>query len=160
MPTLYDLSNELMSILDNEELTTEDEALLASLEMKLDAKVEAVLQFRQSLVADAAAIKSERERLKAREDAMNRRAEWLKTYVLETMQRTGVTKIATVTFTASVAKSPLSVRVEDGAELPAQFMRRKVTVEVDKKAILDQFEHGGTLPAGVTVTQGSHLRIS
>lgn len=160
--TLYALSNELAAILadQDEDLSEDAEAALNALEQAFESKVEAVLQYRQGLVADADALKAEQQRLKARADAMTKRADWLKRYVLDSMQKLNIGRVSTPTFNASVAKSPLSVQIEDGAEIPETYQRIKTTIEPDKAALLAAFKDGQPLPPGVSVKQNYNLRIS
>lgn len=160
MTTLYQITDTIQAIVETEELTVADEARLAELELDFDAKVEAILQYRQGLLADAAALKAERERLKAREDAMLRRADWLRGYVLRSMQALGLKKTLTKTFSAFVASSPPRVVIAAGAELPERMLREKVTTEPDKTAILEAWGAGAQLPPGVEVVCDHHLRIT
>jgi hypothetical protein len=159
--TLYALSAELAAILHNhdDEIPDDIAAQLESLGILFDAKIEGVLKHRQGLLADAVALKVEIERLKARADAATRRAEWLKQYVYNAMQQVGVTKLKTLTFSATITKSPLRVELAEGAEIPTAYRREKITVELDRAAALDDFKHGQTLPAGLSVVSATHLRI-
>jgi hypothetical protein len=128
--------------------------------MAMEAKVEGVLQFRQSLLADAEAIKSEIDRLKARADGLTRKAEWMRWYVQHAMEQTGIGKISTLTFSATIAKSPPRVELADGAEIPADYRREKTTVDLDKTKALNDFKAGVTLPSGLSVVQGQYLKVS
>lgn len=160
MPRLYELSNELCAILGHEddEITDEIAEQLAKLELALELKVEAVLQYRQGILGDADAFEAEAKRLKARADAMTRKAEWLKGYVHSALVQVGIGKMSTGTFTATVAKSPLKVELE--GEIPAEYKREKVSVEFDRTKALEDYKAGKPLPTGVTVKQSTHLRIS
>lgn len=160
MPSLYSISSEFVAILDNEELTEEDEARLTAVEVDFTDKVEAVLQYRQGLVGDGEAIVAEIRRLQAKRDAIVRRAEWLKRYVHETMERLNVGKVSGRTFTATIAKSPARVEVSEDAEVPDIFMRTKTIREPNKEALLECSKLGYVLPPGVKVTQSTNLRIS
>lgn len=162
MPKLYEISNELAAILGNEEDELGDETYqrLAELELAIESKVENVLQYRQGTVADAEAIDKEADRLKARAGVMKRRAEWLKGYVLRCLMEAGIGKVSTVTFTATVAKSPPKVEIADDAAIPFEYKKEKIEVSIDKTQILMDFKAGKALPPGVTVTHGNNLRIS
>ena len=155
---LYEISLELAAILNGEELTDDEAARLSDLELALEAKVEGILQFRQGLLAEAEAIEGEAKRLKARADAMTRRADWLKGYLLSAMQQTGVGKISTLTFTATVAKSPPKAECE--GDIPERYQRVKTIVELDRSGILADFKAGTELPDGVKVTSGFYLKVT
>lgn len=162
MPKLYEISNELAAIIGNDdgELSDDVATRLTELELALEVKIENVLQFRQGILADAEAFKAERERLKAREDALTRRAEWMKNYVYNALQQLGIGKVSTTTFTATVAKSPPRVELDDGIPIPDQYARTKTTVDLDKTAVLADHKSGKALPPGITVKQGTYLKIS
>ena len=159
---LYEISNELAAILghDEEELSQEVAERIDQLQVALDTKIENLLGYRQGLLADAEAMEAEAARLKKRADTATRRADWLKTYLHDCLQRMAIGKISTTTFTATIAKSPLKVVIEEGLEIPFEYAREKRTVEFDKKLALDDFKAGKTLPPGITVVQGTHLKIS
>lgn len=162
MPSLYHLSSELAAIFADAEaeLSEETAQRLAELEIAFDRKVEAVLQYRQGLISDREALKGELARLKERADRLDRQAEWLKTYILETMKRLNVGRVSTLTFNATVAKSPPAVKVATDAVIPEEFKRTKVSVEVDKTAVLEAWKNKQPLPDGFTVAQGEYLKIS
>ncbi len=159
---LYEISNALMIILDSSEEELEGDAAgqLTNLEMALEAKVEGILQFRQGLLADAEALNNESKRLKTKSDALARKAEWLKGYVHHALVQLGVGKLSTRTFSVSVCQSPPRLEIQDGAEVPFEFKREEVTVIIDKAALLAAHKKGLSLPEGITVSSGSHLRIS
>ena len=161
MPTLYEISSALAAALrsDDDELSPDMEADLTALEMALEQKIEGVLQYRQGLVADAAAFQSEAARLQAKADAITRKAEWLKTYVLQTMTAVGVDKVSTRTFTASVRKSPARVEIAEGAEIPEPYRVEKVTIIFDRAAVLAAHRDGKPLPEAVRITHGTYLQI-
>lgn len=162
MPSLYHLSSELAAIFADAEaeLSEETAQKLAELEVAFDRKVEAVLQYRQGLISDRDALKGELARLKERADRLDRQAEWLKGYILDTMKRLNVGRVSTLTFNATVAKSPPKVEVATDAIIPDEFKRTKVSVEVDKTAVLEAWKKQQPLPDGFTVSQGEYLKIS
>lgn len=162
MATLYEIVGDIHDLLSEEfdDVSGDLETKLAALEIAFPAKIEAILKFRQELLADVEALSVERERLKAREDALSRKAEWLKSYVMRGMQAIGQRKVQTLTFTASIAKSPPKVEMEAGTAIPAEYCREKVSYELDKQAILADFKAGKPLPINISVTQNEHLKIS
>lgn len=162
MAKLYELSNELACILGeaDEEIPEDLESRLNALTLAFEVKAESLLQFRQSLIADADAIKSEVERLQARADGLQRKGEWLKTYLHRSMEQVGIAKLTTLTFSASVCKSPAKVKLEDGKEIPADYQRVNTTTELDKAKALADFKAGKALPESLTVKTGTYLKVS
>lgn len=159
---LYEISLELAAILgeDDAELSEETAERLTELQLALDTKIENLLQYRQGILADAKAIAEEAERLGKRADVLVRRADWLKKYLHDSLVRMGVGKISTTTFTATVAKSPPKVNIEESLEIPFEYAREKKTVEFDKALALADYKAGKQLPPGITVTQSTYLKIS
>lgn len=163
MPRLYEISLELQAILgdgEDAELSEETAERLTELQAALDTKIEALLGYRQGILADADAIDAEAVRLKARADTIRRRAEWLKRYLHDCLVKMGVGKVSTTTFTATVAKAPPKVNIEDGLEIPFEYAKEKRTVEFDKGLALADYKAGKQLPPGVSVTQGTYLKVS
>jgi hypothetical protein len=157
---IYEIASELRMLLENEELTPELEERLAAVDMAFNDKIEAYLHHRQNLVRHGEGIVAEIKRLQKMRVAIERRAEWLKSYVMGTMQGLGLGKFYGVTMTATIAKSPPKVEIADDAELPDSFVRVKTIREPNKEALLECNKLGYALPPGVKVTQSSNLRIS
>jgi hypothetical protein len=157
---LYDIAAEMLEILDNEELSPEIEDRLSNIQVDLNDKMEACLQYEQGLVRHGEALVAEIKRLQAKRVAIERRAEWLKNYVQTTMQGLGLGRFYGVTMTATIAKGPPKVVIDDDAELPDSFMRTKTIREPNKEALLECAKLGFALPPGVSVTSTPHLRIS
>lgn len=160
---LYKLSNELACILGeaDDEISEDLESRLNALTLAFEQKGESILQYRQSLIADADAIKSEVERLQARADGLQRKATWMKDYLHRSMEQVGIAKLTTLTFSATIAKSSPKCELADGAEIPEAYTRLvPESKEFDKKKAIDDWKAKKDLPASVTVTQGTNLRIS
>src|SRR4051812_17792966 len=75
------------------ELTPEIESLLDSLELDIKAKVQDVALYIQQLVATAAAVRLEEDRLSRRRKAAERTAEALRGYLLRNMMRLDLKKV-------------------------------------------------------------------
>lgn len=134
---LYEITNELAAILGDEEEGFPDDVAdrLTKLEMELHDKVDGVLAYRQGIVRQADGFLHEAARMKAKADALTRKAEWLKDYVLSCMVGCGVDR-SMGNFTASVAKSPPKVEFE-GEDIPVKY--RAVIPEshtLDKKKVI------------------------
>ena len=136
------------------------EARLDSLKMDFEKKVEGILQYRAECMATAKALADELYRLKRKQESMEKRSEWLRNYVKAEMEKLGIGKVSTLTFSATVAKSPAAVIVEDAEKLPEFYQRVKTVVEADKACLLEAWKLGNELPPGVSIKQGTNLRIS
>lgn len=94
-----------------------------------------------------------RKRAAASEAAIERLKERMKAFIVD--NHNGNMKTTKHTFW--VQSSAPSVHVQDATKLPQEFVR--VIVEAEKSKLLALWKQEQPLPEGVTVTQGSHLRI-
>lgn len=104
-------------IVDPEKLRTEWlEAwydTLSSIEMEFDEKAENIAVYIKNLLSAAEDKKDETKKLIKRAKADERKAENLKKYLLDNMQRIGVNKIDRPKACMSVRKNPVSVKIAD-----------------------------------------------
>ena len=160
---LHDLSIHVRNVLDrypDGEIPDEALAELDTLTQTLQEKVEAYCQIREEAESRIAARTAVIDRLKAANATDWNLSERLKARLFEAMQIAGTPKIKTDLFSVWIQKSPPALDVPadlDPAELPPRFQR--VRVEIDRAKLMDAHKAGETLPVGVTVTQGRHLRI-
>lgn len=174
---LYQISESILCLLGEEdaELTPEAEASLSELQMAFEEKVEAVLQYRQGLLAEERAVRDEIDRLSKRGTALDEKADRLLDYLQREMKRLGKTKIRTQTFSASICKTgkPKAICDDESQEaldkLPAatadgkpdlELVKTEIKDKLDRQAVLQAFEAGYTLPVGISVVTGEHLRIT
>ena len=116
---LYEISEMYQSFMDaveNGEIT-DAEAIadtLDSLDATFNDKADAVACMVKSLEAEAAAIKAEAATLTDRAKAKANRAEWLRGYLYNNMQRMGLNKIET-------PRVKLSFRKSEAVEIPDEL---------------------------------------
>lgn len=163
MPSLYAISGEIGSILGlideaAGEIPEDLHQQLDQLEGELAAKLEACCKFMRSRQARAAGLQAELDRLQAALDAEKRKAEWMKTYMKDAMEKVGTASIETPLFKLRIQKNPLTVRLT-GTEIPEPY-RKPAKIEFDKAKAIDDHKGGKPLPEGVEVVQGTHLRIA
>ena len=162
--SLYDIDNMVYTVLENglifDEETGEilfDEENLSSLELERNKKLEAVALYIKSLEAEAEAMKAEAKKLADRREAKERKAERLRSYISNSMQALGDTKLETAKVALSFRKSE-SVDVYDPVLLPAEFTKTKTTVTPDKTAIKAAIKAGQEV-AGATLEIKQNLQI-
>jgi len=157
---LYEISEAIFCLLGEteEEMTDEQAAALAALEMAFEQKADSILKYRQSLVAEAAASKAEEDRLAARRRALTKKADWLADYLLSEMSGLGIKKIAASVHKAAICIGPPKVSIEDVGTLPDEFVR--IVREPDRNALKEAAKAGRALPPGVTIAQEPYLKIS
>lgn len=157
--TLYEMSDELLEILDEEEVTEETESRLAALLPTMEAKVENICRLIRELDAQTAPRRAEAERLMALVRAGESRQRWLKDYLQRCLDHAGLKRFDTELFKVRIQANSQPTVIYDGdvSDLPPGL--RRVTIEADKRAALEVLKAGGELPEGFRVETGKHLRI-
>lgn len=86
---------------------------LSGIEEEFEVKAENIGAYIKELTAAAKYLKAEEEALSKRRRAKEKQAEWLKKYLLESMQAIGRTKIDRPKAVLSIRNNPESVRFDD-----------------------------------------------
>jgi hypothetical protein len=75
------------------------------------------------------------------------------------MQSTGQQRIETIAHTISIRTNPPAVTVVDASAVPHEYNREKITIDTDRRAILEYFKTTGEVVPGVEITRGQRLDI-
>lgn len=133
-PTLFEIAadyrNDIATLGD---LDLPDEAIADTLEGmqgELTVKARSIAAFAADLDTTAQAMKDAEARMKARRQAVERRAERLRHYLLSGMQYAGIEKIDGPDFCIKLKTNPPAVEVFDQAKIPSQFMRKSAAIEI------------------------------
>ena len=161
MTALYNISNQYLQLaekladLDLDATTIEDTIESSGLIDDFSDKAQALEFVARGAVAHNAAIEAEIARLIALKASRERVAAGLRKYLLDNMQRAGISKITCPLFSISIANNPPSIEVYDLLSLPEAFMRQPEAPPPapDKAAIKT------ALKAGIEV-QGARLSHS
>ncbi|MCK9554154.1 siphovirus Gp157 family protein [Aquamicrobium sp.] len=162
--TLYQLAQEYRADLDHlADLDLPPEAVqdtLESLGGELEVKAQNVIAFMRNLESTADAIKEAEKRMAERRKAIEKRADSLKQYVLDTMQHNGIQKIECPLFRISIAKNPPSVEIIDERQIPTHYLTDPPPPlpQIDKKLIAQAIKDGFEVP-GAKLSQGYRLAI-
>ena len=144
-------------------------ALIDQAEGDFEAKVQRVALFILELTRTADAVAEEAKRLTARAARDKKSADALKHYLLLNMTRAECKKVEGKLATVRVQASPAAVHsaLTDGelADLwarPDNKLVRRIpeTYKLDARAVIEAEALGEPIPAGVTVTRASHVRIA
>ena len=153
---LYELAdqyNALKSLLEEDGAT--EEALQSQLQTIGEAfndKAESIGKLILQLDSDAVAIGEEIKRLTARKQAAERKADWLRNYLLTEMQNAKTDKIKGQLLTVSVRTNPASVNIVNLDLIPIEYRRIiPERFEADKKAILDRAKTTGEIIPGCEI---------
>lgn len=162
--SLYEIDKAVVTVLDDglvfDEETGEiifDEDNLDALETERNAKLEAVALFVKSLEAEAAAMREEERKLAERRGRNERKAERLRKYIADSMQRFGDTNLETARVSLGFRRSE-SVEVVDQTALPVEFLKVKMTETADKAAIKKALKAGQQV-AGAQLVENKNLQI-
>jgi hypothetical protein len=165
LPTLFDLDDaalRLMTLAENvtdPELVAEFDAELALIDQMLMEKTESYVSVIRSLEAMSDARKVEADRLRDRARTAERHAEWLRERLLTHMKSTGRERIEMARFSVSVRTNPPAVQIVDASLVPGEYTRTKITVDIDKRAVLEAFKRDGEIVPGTEVTRSERLEV-
>lgn len=162
MTALYELAAEFKSVADRLEETDLDEQTIAdTLEgyaAEFNDKVVSIVSLIRNLETTAEAIKEAERHQKERRDAIEKKAQWLRDYVLRNMTTVGCEKVSCGLFAVRVRQNSPSVQIADDAEIPASYISQKIVVSPDKKALKEALESGVEIK-GVSLVRSNSLTI-
>jgi len=165
---LYEIATDyrdIIGLLENTDPTDAEgmEAVsnaIAQVGDEFNAKAVAIVHYGKNVGSDIDAIDAEIKRLTARKKSMQSRADWLNGYLLENMQRTGISEIKCPVFTIRLRDNPESVVIDDEAAIPAEFMKTPPppAAAPDKTAIKAAIKEGRDVP-GVRLERKQRVEI-
>jgi hypothetical protein len=164
MTSLYILANEYKAIeqklndSDVDEQTVKD--TLEGLSGELETKGVNVAYVIRNMESSAEQIKQAEKAMADRRKALESRAEQLKRYLKDNMERTGITKIECPHFSIAIKHNPPAVVIDDAAAIPGDYM---VTPPApppapDKKLIAQAIKDGVDVP-GCRLVSGTRIDI-
>ena len=161
MSSLYQLTenyNNILELADNPEVTEDMiKEALDSISEEIELKAVNIAKLIKSIESDIAGVKTEKDRLAAKEKSMSNKVKNLKEYLYSAMKLTGKEKIKTDLFSFNIQKNPASVNVISDTDIPEEFLV-EMPKQIDKKAILEKLKAGETVP-GCELQQTTSLRI-
>ena len=141
------------------ELDLPDEVIrdtVEGLQWPVEQKAQNCIAFAGNLEAEAEMIDARVKVLQARSRAIANRVSWLRSYVLQAMQASGITEIRCADFVAKPRANPEKVVIDNEAGLPEKCWRViPETREPDKNAIKEALKAGDE-----EVNQAAHLARS
>lgn len=125
--TLYALADEYRALLElAADPDADPESFGAALEAlggELEQKAIAVAQVARNLEGFHAQIMDAIKAMALRADRAKQRAESIRSYLKDQMERTGISKIESPYFSVSIRKNPPRLIVSDDSDIPAEYMR-------------------------------------
>ena len=144
-------------MLTDEQRATMD-AYLDELGQQEADKVDGFGQFLRLQTARADAMKEEAKRLSAAAKCIENRLERLKLYYVGVLRVSGLQRVSGNVYTLSTRKSERVEVPENVSGLGEDFVRMKVTIEPDKKAIADALKSGQDVP-GCRIVESYSLQV-
>ncbi len=150
---LYELAQDYNTILDTEDLSDEQIVEhLDNIKAQFNEKVVNTGKVILTLKAEVKAVKSEIDRLAARQKSLEHKAEWLESYLLDNMIDAKQNKVEGDVLSISIRPNPPSVKIINLAEIPNSFcIHIPEGWQPDKKLIADHFKRTGEVVAGVEI---------
>jgi len=144
--------------LDIDEQTIAD--TLESVNGPLVEKTTQLAMVMRNLEATAVQIKAAEASMAARRQKIEKRAERLRSYLIDALQQAGVQKITGAHFELTIRKNPPAVVIEPDAYLPTKFLRQPEPPPPvpDKTRIKDAIQNGLSVP-GCRLVQRNKLEI-
>ncbi len=162
--SLYQLSENYLKALDcltDPELDLPIEAVndtLEGLTGELEDKAVNVAKFVRNMEATAKAIKAAEESMEKRRKAFENRVKWMKDYLKDNMEHTGISKIECPFFKLSIQNNPAAVNITNEEAIPEQFKEKVISWKIDKTAIKESINKGAAVP-GAILTKSTRLAI-
>jgi len=103
--------------------------------------------------------KSEAKRLADSAAKFERKAEWLRKYVFTHMTAMDIERIDTDRFTLSIQNNRPHVEVLMPNEVPDEYRRTTITIDVNKDEVLRHYKATGEMVPGVDIVRGKKLVI-
>lgn len=168
MTALYNISAQYLELAnkladgDFDLATIEDTIEASGIVDEFKNKAQALEFVARGATAHHSAIDAEIARLTALRARRDGVAAGVRKYLLDNMQRTGITKIECELFLISIQNNPVAVEVFDPLSLPAEFMRtpepKPPVAAPDKAAIKAALQAGQEIP-GCKLTQSDRLVV-
>lgn len=161
--TLYELADEFRATADklaDMDLPAEVIAdTLESIMLPFEQKAASVSAFIRNLESTAEQIKQAEAAMSARRKAIENRAAHVKQYLLDNMERTGISKIECPYFKIAVRMNPESVVIDDEAAIPADYLREIPASYVPDKTTMKKAMQEGFAVPGARLARTTRIEI-
>ena len=144
---LYQIADQYLQIINQIEDAENDDgvnSLLDSISTDLKEKAINVAMYVRNLEASAESIKTAEKQMADRRKSIEAKADRIKEYLLENMQRTGINVIECPYFKIALRDNPESLVVESNAAIPDEYYKMPPPPEpvLDKVALKNDLKIG------------------
>jgi len=156
MANLYELTTEVLSLMDSDEVTDDQLSMAFG---DITVKCENVCKYLAVLDANSDMFKKEIARLSDRRKAIDNHIQRIKEYLQVNMERLEIDSIDAGVFNVRLQNSPDSLEVIDKEKTPAAYrIFIPKTWEPDLKRIKEDLKAGKKIK-GYSLKSGKHIRI-
>ena len=145
MSTLYELTNDYLTLLDMaEDPDVEEDVLrdtMEGIEGEIEIKADGYARVMKQLEATSANLEFEEKRLMNRRKTIDRNIKRMKQALQDAMVATGKPKFKTDLFSFTIRKTPASVVIDRETSIPPEFLIPQ-DPKIDKKAIKAAIDRG------------------
>lgn len=132
---------------------------LDALQEDFNNKCIAVASHIKNLEAESNAINEAIKSMRAREERLQSKIEYLKEYLQDNMQTLQIKEIKdSPFFKIKLKHCPVSVRIDDESQIPESYFNKKISFSLDKMKIKDDLNDGQSIP-GATLHRNIKLEI-
>lgn len=164
---LYEISKDLSELQQKiEESENVDESLsqaltdtLQGVQLSFEDKAQQVVHVIRNTTSTVDAIQAEIDRLTKKKKSIAKKEEWLRDYLRENMERTGISKIECPLFKITLAKPTKTVQIEDEDSLPEDLYEIEVKKKPNKAEIKKALDAGKDVPGARFVESARRLII-
>lgn len=153
--SLYNITNKFVELMDKAqegELTEEEYNELGNeLALELQNKSSNIIGYIKNSESLLEGMKTEEKRLADIRKQGEKKLNKFYQYVKENMERLGLEEIPTELGRLKITKNPMSIEIENEDEIPTEFKREVITVQIDKTAIKNYFKNTGEIIPGIRI---------
>jgi membrane carboxypeptidase/penicillin-binding protein len=143
--SLYELTSQYRRDLEHIQNSDLDEQqateLLETMQGAIQDKATNVAMVIRNMETTAEAIKAAETEMAARRKSIERKMDWMKTYLLQNMEATGISKIESPYFVIALRDNPESLIVEPDAAIPPEYWKPQDPV-LDKAGLKKDIQLG------------------
>lgn len=164
LPALYTLVDDyLLAYQKMQDADLPEEVIrdtLEGLQYPIEEKTTAIASMVRNMESFADQIDTAVDQMKARSTSARNRAERIKAYAKESMERAGISKIECPYFRVAIRKNPPKVLIDESAVIPAKYLTTPPPPEPKpNRTALKQAIEAGEAIEGVSVVQDTRLEI-
>jgi chromosome segregation ATPase len=164
MTSLYQLTNEFQLLATKLNESDYDEQTIAdTLEGAsgdIETKATNVAMFIRNLESSAEAIKQAEKEMSDRRKAIEKKAESIRQYLKDNMQRCGITKIDSPYFALTLKKNPPSVIIDDAGAIAGElYVYPEAPAPYPDKKAISELLKAGKVVNGAHLEQAERLEI-